>query len=318
MPSRNRHDGPAKTPLARDAANLPETVAAGVESDFIVLPNCSQYRAILEGDNGIVAEGTRCEASERNSPPAPRGFAAWVPVQAPVSGFLDMDATGRAGSKPALFRFSCPAHDEAPRIPSACSRAGSENRLARALLLSSRKRRYHDGMTLGLTALRPARTQDADALAAIHEETWRATYRGVIDGVELERMISRRGPKWWRTALSRGVRILVLHVAGVPAGYATFGRSRMRELPFEGEIYELYVRPDHQGMGFGTELFHAARAALEKSRLSGLALRVLRDNEDAVRFYHHRGGQALMTTRERVAQTALHLTVFGWFPDDPS
>lgn len=150
-------------------------------------------------------------------------------------------------------------------------------------------------MTLGLTALRPARTQDADALAAIHEETWRATYRGVIDGVELERMISRRGPKWWRTALSRGVRILVLHVAGVPAGYATFGRSRMRELPFEGEIYELYVRPDHQGMGFGTELFHAARAALEKSRLSGLALRVLRDNEDAVRFYHHRGGQALMT-----------------------
>ncbi|MHC5655325.1 GNAT family N-acetyltransferase [Stappia sp.] len=171
-------------------------------------------------------------------------------------------------------------------------------------------------MTLGLTSLRPARDNDAEALATIHEETWRATYRGVIDGLELERMISKRGPKWWRTALARGVRIKVLYVAGTPAGYATFGRSRMRELPFEGEIYELYVRPDHQGMGFGTELFQAARAALERTRLSGLAVRVVRDNEEAVRFYHHRGGQVLMTSRERIAQTALDLTVFGWFPDD--
>lgn len=171
-------------------------------------------------------------------------------------------------------------------------------------------------MSLGLTALRPARHDDAEALANIHEDAWRSTYRGVIDGLELERMISRRGPKWWRTALSRGVRIQMLEVAGVAAGYATFGRSRMRELPFEGEIYELYIRPDHQGLGFGTELFDATRAALERSRLSGLAIRVLKDNEAAVGFYLRRGGQVLMTSRERIAQTSLDLTVFGWFADD--
>ncbi|WP_417769340.1 GNAT family N-acetyltransferase [Stappia sp.] len=171
-------------------------------------------------------------------------------------------------------------------------------------------------MSLGLTALRPARHDDAEALAIIHEDAWRSTYRGVIDGLELERMISRRGPKWWRTALSRGVRIQILEVAGVAAGYATYGRSRMRELPFEGEIYELYIRPDHQGLGFGAELFDAARAALDRSRLSGLAIRVLKDNDAAVGFYLRRGGQVLMTSRERIAQTSLELTVFGWFADD--
>ncbi|MBL6432495.1 MAG: GNAT family N-acetyltransferase [Alphaproteobacteria bacterium] len=86
-------------------------------------------------------------------------------------------------------------------------------------------------------------------------------------------------------------------------------------MPFEGEIYELYIRPDHQGLGFGTELFHA-RGALARSRMSGLAIRVLRDNEDALRFYRHRGGQVLLTTRERIANSALDLTVFGWFADD--
>ena len=60
-------------------------------------------------------------------------------------------------------------------------------------------------MSLGLIALRPAHQDDAVSLAAVHEEAWRATYRGIIDGRELERMISKRGPKWWRTALSRGV-----------------------------------------------------------------------------------------------------------------
>ncbi|SDU38095.1 GNAT family N-acetyltransferase [Stappia sp. ES.058] len=173
-------------------------------------------------------------------------------------------------------------------------------------------------MSLGLIALRPARHDDAHALACVHEEAWRATYRGLIDGRELERMISKRGPQWWRRALSRGVQIQILHVGGTPAGYATFGRSRMRELPFEGEIYELYIRPDHQGLGFGTELFHAARGALVRSRMSGLAVRVLRDNEDALRFYRHRGGQVLLTSRERVANATLDLTVFGWFGDGDS
>ncbi|MBL6432496.1 MAG: hypothetical protein HPM95_21205 [Alphaproteobacteria bacterium] len=54
------------------------------------------------------------------------------------------------------------------------------------------------------------------------------TYRGIIDGRELERMISKRGPKW-RTAPSRGdADPDPACVAGTPAGYATFGRSRMR------------------------------------------------------------------------------------------
>lgn len=170
-------------------------------------------------------------------------------------------------------------------------------------------------MSTDLIALRPARPTDIKALASIHEAAWRGAYRGLLSGIELERMIARRGPAWWRGALDCRVMILLLEVAGRPVGYATYGRSRMRELPFEGEIYELYLLPEYQGLGFGSELFHAARRALTRSRLSGLAVRVLKDNDAAIAFYKARGGQPLMTTRERVAQSCVDLVIFGWFAD---
>lgn len=170
-------------------------------------------------------------------------------------------------------------------------------------------------MSTDLIATRPARPVDAERLSTIHLEAWRGAYRGLLSGVDLERMISRRGPRWWRGALSRGVLIQVLEVAGKTAGYATYGRSRMRELPFEGEIYELYILPEYQGLGFGTKLFHATRRALVRMRLSGVAVRVLSENDAAMRFYRSLGGQLLMNTQEQVAGTSVELSVFGWFAD---
>lgn len=48
--------------------------------------------------------------------------------------------------------------------------------------------------------------------------------------------------------------MLVVEVAGVVAGYATLGLSRARGLPHDGEIYELYLRPEYQGIGLGSLL----------------------------------------------------------------
>ena len=49
------------------------------------------------------------------------------------------------------------------------------------------------------------------------------------------------------------------------AGYANYGRNRARSLHYEGEIYELYLRPEFQGLGFGHRLFSAAKRDLIQS-----------------------------------------------------
>ncbi len=59
-------------------------------------------------------------------------------------------------------------------------------------------------------------------------------------------MIERRGEAWWRKATRGPATILVVEVAGTVAGYASLGLNRARALPHEGEIYELYLRPEYQ------------------------------------------------------------------------
>ena len=51
-------------------------------------------------------------------------------------------------------------------------------------------------------------------IARVHDAAWREAYQGVIPGRELERMILRRGPAWWRQAIRGGTR---LHGAGLRA-----------------------------------------------------------------------------------------------------
>jgi GNAT superfamily N-acetyltransferase len=106
-------------------------------------------------------------------------------------------------------------------------------------------------MSTTLIEVRPAKAADAAAVASTHDEAWRSAYQGIIPGAELEKLINRRGPQWWDSAIRKGSRVSVLVFGDKVAGYANYGRNRARSLHFEGEIYELYLRPEFQGLGFG-------------------------------------------------------------------
>lgn len=160
-----------------------------------------------------------------------------------------------------------------------------------------------------LVTVRTARAADAAEIATVHDLSWREAYRGIIPGKELERMISRRGPRWWESAVNRGSNILVLDFDETVVGYTTYGRNRARAIPLKGEIYELYLTPEFQGLGFGRRLFKAARADLARHHCNSAVVWSLEDNARAVSFYRHMGGEAVKRapekfgeeTRERVA-----------------
>lgn len=167
-------------------------------------------------------------------------------------------------------------------------------------------------MSTLLVETRRARPADAADIAEIHDSAWRATYRGLIPGMELEKMIQRRGPLWWETAIKRGSRVLVLTFGDAIAGYANVGRNRARGLPYEGEIYELYLRPEYQGLGFGRRLFEDARKELASAGFDGLAVWALADNEPALGFYKALGGNRVARSSEAFGGRTLDKLAFGW------
>lgn len=154
-------------------------------------------------------------------------------------------------------------------------------------------------MSLDQISIRPAELEDATPVASVHDQAWRGAYRGIIPGVALERMVERRGPKWWRRLISHQRGILVLEVGGKVVGYATLGINRSRTLRVRGEVYELYIDPAYQGLGFGARLFRAAQDRLKSARLGHFVVWVLEDNEPAVAFYRAMGGEPVAHGVER-------------------
>jgi ribosomal protein S18 acetylase RimI-like enzyme len=167
-------------------------------------------------------------------------------------------------------------------------------------------------MSTVLIEIRRARAADARAVAQTHDEAWRNAYQGIIPGAELEKLIARRGPDWWDSAIRKGSRIALLQFGDDVAGYANYGRNRARSLFYDGEIYEIYLKPEFQGLGFGRRLFSAARKDLAQSGLKSLVIWALSDNEAAVDFYRALGGRAVARSSERFGNKVLDKVAFAW------
>jgi ribosomal protein S18 acetylase RimI-like enzyme len=167
-------------------------------------------------------------------------------------------------------------------------------------------------MTTLAIDIRKAEPRDAAAIADVHYEAWRGAYAGIIPHRALNAMLNRRGRDWWANAIRRAAFILVVDVGGQIVGYATLGRNRARELPQQGEIYELYLKPEWQGIGLGTRLFAAARQKLAVHRLKGLVVWALEDNTGALGFYSGAGGRDVAEGVEVFDQKALRKVAFVW------
>ena len=160
--------------------------------------------------------------------------------------------------------------------------------------------------------IRKAAPDDADAIALVHHDAWRGAYSGIIPHRSLNAMVGRRGARWWGNAIRRAANVIVAEIGGEVVGYATLGRNRSRDLPQQGEIYELYLKPEFQGIGLGTRLFAEARKRLAAHGLSGLVVWALEDNGGALGFYHGAGGRDVAEGVEVFDSKALRKIAFVW------
>jgi ribosomal protein S18 acetylase RimI-like enzyme len=167
-------------------------------------------------------------------------------------------------------------------------------------------------MSTVLIEIRRARPADAAAVAETHDAAWRGAYQGIIPGNELDRLISRRGPSWWDSAIRKGSRIALMQFGDNIAGYANYGRNRARSLYYDAEIYELYLRPEFQGLGFGRRLFSSARKDMAQSGLKSMVVWALSENEPAIEFYRALGGRAVARSSERFGSKVLDKVAFAW------
>ena len=144
----------------------------------------------------------------------------------------------------------------------------------------------------------PAGPADAEALARVHVQSWRETYRTLLPDAFLARMSEAGFTRRFRRDLSQaGVVLLAAAERSGIVGYAMGGPSR-RGAPGEAEVSLLYILRAAQGAGLGRALLQGAARALADEGAQSLMISVLRENARARRFYEHLGGEAEPARRE--------------------
>jgi GNAT superfamily N-acetyltransferase len=157
--------------------------------------------------------------------------------------------------------------------------------------------------------VRPSRR--CKSARAIFKDSWLLAYRGIIPHLHLDGMVRQRTPEWWRDALKSSDSALVLELAARLPATPRSGASRQRG-PYQGEIFELYLDPVHQGLGLGEHLFEGCRHALDMRKLNGLIVWALLDNTQACDFYWRRGGRPVTSTFAKIGGERLEKVAFAW------
>ncbi|HEY9239615.1 MAG TPA: GNAT family N-acetyltransferase [Burkholderiaceae bacterium] len=139
--------------------------------------------------------------------------------------------------------------------------------------------------------IEPAAADDARAVAQVQVDAWRAAYVGIVPDAYLAAMSVDEREAMWREAITAGQpELLVARLADRVIGWVSFGASRGKEAPpDEGEVWAIYLDPQHVSTGAGRALWTAARRRLAERGFKSVILWVLAGNARAIRFYEKAG-----------------------------
>ena len=144
-----------------------------------------------------------------------------------------------------------------------------------------------------MTEFRDAGPGDAEAIAVLHAESWRAHYRGILPDAYLDGEVFAERQAFWQDALGAprsGQLVMVATRQSALAGFVAIVRDG--EPGFGAEIENLHVRPRLCGGGLGRRLLGAAAGRLAAAGVSSACLWVFDANAAAIRFYRRLGGTA--------------------------
>ncbi|QFU17431.1 GNAT family N-acetyltransferase [Microvirga thermotolerans] len=145
----------------------------------------------------------------------------------------------------------------------------------------------------------PATVADAEAIARVHVQGWRESYKDLLNPASLAGLSVEERAAMWKEGLAvrdPGTLALVGRTGeGEAVGFAIGGPTRSEgtvPLGTEAEIYAIYLLDRVKRRGLGRALMAGLFAHFVRRGFASAGLWVLRDNGAARRFYEALGGEA--------------------------
>ena len=168
--------------------------------------------------------------------------------------------------------------------------------------------------------LRPAGPADAEEIAEVQRQSWRATYQGMLSPASLARSETLWNVRHWRHSLERiDDRVFSLVIEGRDCGITGFGVAGPRRggrdpllQSFKAEIYLLYFLPQYQGRGLGALLMQGLARVLLARGMDSALVWALAQNLKAIGFYRRMSGAMLMQCHKPFFGESVSEVALGW------
>jgi GNAT superfamily N-acetyltransferase len=167
----------------------------------------------------------------------------------------------------------------------------------------------HEGYRVSQATL-----EDAAAIAHVHVDGWRGSYRGILPDAFLDALSYAQREDLWRNVLDApaGRHVLVARETDGPVvGFVLGGPPETKTADFRAELHALYVLESHQRRGVGTGLFEGLVSALVEDGVDSMITWVFVENP-AVRFYQHMGGSRSDERTIEIAGAFIDEVAYAW------
>ena len=139
--------------------------------------------------------------------------------------------------------------------------------------------------------IRKVKQGDADTLAYIQTESWKAAFKEIIDDAMLEKCtnIDKARAMYQRLLDENMGNGYLLTVDNKPHCIAYWDKARDPELTGKAELICIHSLPNNWHKGFGSKMMDMILEDIKKSGYSEVVLWVFRDNLRARAFYEAKG-----------------------------
>lgn len=132
--------------------------------------------------------------------------------------------------------------------------------------------------------IRHAEVEDIEDIQEVAMASWQDTYSGIIP----EETITEIVDSWYdREDLRQQVKDPIFYVAEKQGKIAGYVHASVKD--DVAHLHRIYLRPETQGKGTGTELYEKAEKEMKDSGAEYIRLEVLSENEKGLNFYQSKG-----------------------------
>jgi len=161
--------------------------------------------------------------------------------------------------------------------------------------------------------IRKATLQDAEAIARVHVDSWKTTYKGIIPDDFLNNLsYTQRSDLWTQAIPQQDHYIMVAETSeGQIVGFADGWKKETNTVAHSGDLTSIYILEAYQGNGIGKQLLQSLFKIFKQLGWQKIFVEVLEDNKTCD-WYKYYGATLFKTVVIQIDGVLLNERIYEW------